>query len=188
MRKIWNEELRDGTPVVIRPINKSDAERERAFIEGLSPESRYFRFLQNMKHPSAELIRRFTEVDQKRDIALVALMGAGKDQRIVGVSRYSHCDDGDVCECAVTVADEWQGKGLGTLLMRHLIEMAREQGVESLYSLDIAENRPMQELAAHLGFQRSVDDDDPSLVEHRLELRHFSGAQLNNRMDRRPHV
>lgn len=188
MRKIWNEELRDGTPVMIRPINKSDAERERAFIEGLSAESRYFRFLQNVKHPSPELIRRFTEVDQQNDIALVALMGTADEQRIVGVSRYSHCEDRGVCECAVTVADEWQGKGLGTLLMRHLIELAREQGVEHLYSLDSAENRPMQELAAHLGFQRRVDSDDPTLVEHRLELRHIPGAQPDNRIDRRPHV
>ena len=188
MRKIWNEVLRDGTPVVIRPIDKSDAERERAFIEGLSPESRYFRFLQNVKHPSAELIRRFTEVDQQNDIALVALLSTADEPRIVGVSRYSRCDDGGVCECAVTVADEWQGKGLGTLLMRHLIEIARAQGMERLYSLDSAENRPMQELAAHLGFQRRVDRDDPTLVEHRLELRPVAGAQPDNRVDRRPHV
>ena len=188
MRKIWNEVLRDGTPVMIRTINKADAGRERTFIEGLSAESRYFRFLQNVKHPSPDLIRRFTEVDQQNDIALVALLSTADEPRIIGVSRYSRCDDGNVCECAVTVADEWQGKGLGTLLMRHLIEIAREQGIAHLYSLDSAENRPMQELAAHLGFQRRVDRDDPTLVEHRLELKHVPSAQPDNPMNRRPHV
>jgi N-acetylglutamate synthase-like GNAT family acetyltransferase len=173
MRAIWNEKLRDGTPVVIRPIERTDAERERAFIESLSTESTYYRFLQNMKTPSPELIRRFTEVDQDRDVALIALAGSGDDQRIVGVSRYFLCGpDSQVGECAVVVGDAWQKRGLGTLLMRHLIEIARERGLERLFSLDLAENRSAQELVTRLGFRRVRDTTDPRLVEHTLELRH----------------
>jgi GNAT superfamily N-acetyltransferase len=173
MRTIWNEQLRDGTPVEIRPINRWDASRERDFIEDLSVESRYFRFLQDLKHPSPELVKRFTEVDQQRDVALAALIGSGDDLRIIGVSRYSLCDaDSGLCECAVVVADEWQRKGLGTLLMRHLIEVARERGVKRLYSMDLTENQSMQELATHLGFSRRMDRDDPTLVEHSLDLHH----------------
>lgn len=172
MRTIWNERLRDGTPVEIRPINPGDAERERRFIEGLSAQSRYFRFLQNLKQPSPELIRRFTEIDQRSDVALVALIGHGEQRRIIGVSRYHLCGDGgDICEFAVVVADEWQRKGLGTLLMRHLIETARARGVQRLYSTDVAENHSMKELATHLGLRRRKDREDPTLVEHSLELR-----------------
>jgi GNAT superfamily N-acetyltransferase len=170
MREIWNEQLRDGTPVLIRPINKDDAQRERNFIEALSSQSRYYRFLQNMKHASPELVRRFTETDPQREVALVALPVNHDSPPIIGVSRFSRCDDAASCECAVVVADEWQKRGLGTLLMRHLIEIARSQGVAGLYSIDIAENRPMQELASHLGFHRRVSPDDPSLVEHRLQF------------------
>lgn len=189
MRRIWNEALRDGTPVVIRLINRWDAERERAFIEQLSPQSRYFRFLQNVAHPSPDLIRQFTEVDQQHDLALVATIGTGEEQRIIGVSRYARCGDGSLCECAVAVADEWQGKGLGTLLMRHLIEVARARGVRQLHSQDLAENRAMQELAAHLGFQRHPDPDDPTLVEHSLELGQVpSRSSPNTDINRGQHV
>jgi GNAT superfamily N-acetyltransferase len=169
----WREQLSDGTSVLIRPISSADAQRERDFIDNLSIESRYFRFLDGMRCPSPELIERLTGVDQIRDVAFVALVedpAAADGIRQVGVCRYSGNPDGRSSEFAVAVADAYQHRGLGTLLMRHLIDVARARGIKCLYSLDAADNGSMRELAAHMGWQRKMHEDDASLVSHIINL------------------
>lgn len=166
----WTETLRDGSRVNIRTLRKEDAALERDFIKRLSPESRWMRFLGGVGEPSDAMIRDLTELDYQHKIAFVALVQEDGKPREIGVSRYSLAADGKSCECAVTVSDEWQGKGLGTLLMRHLTDIARQRGIESMFSIDDADNSRMQELARDLGFTRERDPDDPSLVIHRLVL------------------
>jgi len=166
----WNETLRDGTRVVIRPIRAEDAALERAFIERLSPESRRLRFLGSISEPSDDMIRRLTDVDYQHDVAFIALVDHDGGQREIGVSRFSTTVDGKSCECAVTVADEWHNKGLGSLLMRHLIEVARQRGVRTMISLDAADNPAMRDLAHYLGFRRERDPNDAAQVIHTLTL------------------
>lgn len=166
----WLETLRDGSPVTIRVLRKEDAVLERDFIKRLSPESRWMRFLGGIAEPSDEMVRKFTDLDYRRDMAFVALVQQDGKPREIGVSRYSLSPDGKSCECAVTVSDEWQGKGLGTLLMRHLIDTARQRGIGSMFSIDDADNSRMQDLARDLGFARTRNPDDPSQVIHRLTL------------------
>jgi GNAT superfamily N-acetyltransferase len=163
--------LRDGTSVLVRPIRASDAELEREFIEGLSHDSRRFRFLGEVKSLSPDAIQALVNVDQLRDVALVALIAEGAHKREIGVCRYNARSDGVTCECAVAVSDDWQHRGLGTLLMQELIEIARARGIECMYSLDAAENAAMRELAAHLGFARKPDPNDATLVLHCLDLK-----------------
>jgi N-acetylglutamate synthase-like GNAT family acetyltransferase len=165
----WHEILRDGTRVLIRPIGKDDVVLERAFLEGLSPESRECRFLGQMNF-SDDMIRRFTDIDYRRDMAFVALRHEAGEKREIGVSRFCMSDDGTSCECAVAVADEWQGRGLGDVLMRHLIEVARQRGIKRMFSVDSAADRQMRDLAASLGFERKIDHDYPSEVIHSLAL------------------
>ena len=165
----WHETLRDGTQVLIRPIAKEDAALERAFIERLSPESRENRFLGQI-NPSDDMVKRLTDIDYRRDMAFVALRHDVGEKREIGVSRFCLSEDGSSCECAVTVADEWQGRGLGHLLMRHLIEVARQRGIKRMFSIDLAANEQMRDLAASLGFERKVDHDYPSQVIHSLAL------------------
>ena len=141
----------DGQSVLIREIRKQDAELERRFIERLSPTSRRFRFLGTLVSPSDRLLRQLVVLDPARDLALIALISEGAEQSEIGVARLSIEAD-DTCEFAVTVADEWQHKGLGTLLMQHLISSAIERGIKSMHSIDAADNEPMREFAAHLGF------------------------------------
>jgi GNAT superfamily N-acetyltransferase len=165
----WHETLSDGTRVLIRPIHKEDAMLERAFLERLSPQSRTFRFLGQVK-VSDDLIRKMTDVDYRRDAAFIALHHAAGGKEEIGVSRFCLSADGESCECAVTVSDEWQGKGLGTLLMRHLIEMARQRGIKRMISVDMTANIAMHTLADDLGFSRKVDHDYPTEVVHTLQL------------------
>lgn len=166
----WSETLRDHSHVVIRPITPQDKEAERTFIEGLSMEARRYRFLGQVKCPSEALIEQFTHIDYVHEVAFVAAIPENGHERIVGVSRYSTDASGTNCECAVTVSDEWQNRGLGTLLMRHLIEVAQARGIRRMISIDSAENVRMQDLARYLGFDTRPDPDDASQVIHELML------------------
>ena len=166
----WTEELRDGTHVIIRPIDKRDAALERRFIERLSPESRRMRFLGQISVPSEAMIRQLTDVDYRKDMAFIALVHRDGETQEIGVSRFSTSADGTSCECAVTVSDEWHNRGLATILMRHLIDVARERGIRTMVSYDAVENNDMRQLADFLGFARRADPDDSHMVIHRLAL------------------
>lgn len=166
----WTETLRDRTRVAIRPITRADADREREFIESLSPQTLRFRFLGQVRHPGSKLIEDLTDIDYQRDVAFAAVMPDDADEKILGISRYSTSRDGTSCECAVTVRDDWHHRGLGTVLMQHLIEVAKARGILFMVSIDSAGNLEMAELARFLGFTRSIDPQDGTQVIHRLLL------------------
>lgn len=166
----WIDHLRDGTPVLIRPLRTEDREREEDFIRRLSPAARRYRFLGTFRQPSPALVDQLMKVDFPRQAAFVALLHDNGELREIGVSRYAATDEEQQCECAVTVADEWQNKGLGVLLMRHLIDVARSNGFKRMVSLDDACNENMRQLADFLGFRRESLPDDPARVVHTLEL------------------
>lgn len=166
----WTEHLRDGTQVLIRPLQRTDAPAEKEFIAALSPESRRFRFLGSVGNASERLVQELTDLDYERDLAFAALVRHDGKDLFVGVSRYSASDDGSSCECAVTVLDEWQHRGLGVLLMKHLIEVAKGRGIKRMWSIDSAENMAMSDLARFLGFHCEQDPDDTTQVVHSLWL------------------
>lgn len=140
----------DGTPYHIRPIRPDDAARERAFINALSPQSRYQRFMHNLREPGDALIGKFVNVDHHRTMALVAVIGVGEEERIVGVARYA-ADNDESCEFAVAVADDWQCRGIGTMLVPLLFEHAARAGFKLTYGTVLADNQRMIELANWLG-------------------------------------
>lgn len=166
----WKTILTDGSEVLIRPIGPQDAAAEKAFIESLSPETRRNRFLGQIAHPSDALIHQLTDIDYINDVALVAVVPEGMGIRIVGVSRYAVDASREACECAVVVADKWQGKGLGKALMDRLIALASERGLLSMNSVDSAENWEMRDLASALGFHSCPDPADPHQVIHTISL------------------
>ncbi|MEO8249325.1 MAG: GNAT family N-acetyltransferase [Burkholderiales bacterium] len=162
--------LRDGTRVHLRPIHPEDIELERRFIESLSSASRRFRFLDTMKSPSAELLKQLTVINPATDAAYVALLGTGDQTQEIGVARFSAQAGGHDCEFAVTVADAWQHKGLGTLLMQRLIEVAKARGIKTMHSSDAADNDLMRKFAEHLHFQHQRDPNDAKLMLYSVRL------------------
>jgi len=174
----WSETLHDHSHVLIRPIHPQDSAAERAFIESLSLEARRYRFLGSMGRPSDRLIEQLTDIDYRHEMAFVAVVQEDAHEKIVGVSRYSTDQEGHNCECAVTVADAWQNKGLGTLLMKHLIEVARGNGIQRMYSIDSVENVEMTDLAKHLGFHTRRDPEDVRQVLHELDLQAFHTTEM----------
>jgi GNAT superfamily N-acetyltransferase len=166
----WIETLADGARVLIRPLQPDDREREKAFIDRLLPESRRRRFLGEIREPSPALLDQLMKVDYRNAMAFVALAHDNGELREVGISRYAVDADGKRCECAVTVAEDWRHRGLAVTLMRHLIHVARREGFTALYSVDLAANTDMRDLASYLGFSRAPDPNDATLVIHTLPL------------------
>lgn len=147
--------IRDGSEVDLRPIEPSDKDLLREGFERLSLESRYERFLSPLDHLSAAVLRYFTEVDHHDHEALVAL--DPESGRMVGVARYVRDENPEIAEAAITVADDWQGRGLGTLLLHELAERAREEGIERFSAYVLARNEDMLGLLRRLGPARVVD-------------------------------
>jgi acetyltransferase len=143
--------MEGGIEYRIRPIRPDDAERERAFILSLSPESRFQRLMYTLREPSPEFVARLVNVDQHRDMALVAAIGAEAEEKIIGVARYAADDNRLDVEFAVAVADEWQCRGIGTTLTKLLFEYAAHEGFRSIYGTVLASNQRMLELAEWLG-------------------------------------
>lgn len=164
--------IRGGRTLAIRPIRPEDAEREKAFIAGLSEETRYFRFFYRMHELTPQMLARFTQVDYDRELALVALasVGAGEDRKIVAVARYIRNPDGESAEFAVVVDDAWQGQGVARALMRALAEAARRAGVARLHGAVLRSNHTMLRFVESLGFTTADDPEDPEQVVVSLPL------------------
>src|SRR3954447_24100843 len=142
--------IRDGTELEVRPIAPTDAEALRAGFEQLSFESRYERFLSPMDHMSNAMVRYFTDVDHHDHEALVAFDPAS--ERLVAVARYVREDhDPEAAEAAITVADDWHGRGLGTAMLQEIAERAREEGVTRFTAYVLAGNEDMIDILFRLG-------------------------------------
>ena len=167
---ISDEQLNDGTDIVIRPIRPEDAEIEQAFIRGLSPESKYFRFMNSIHELSLEMLVRFTQIDYHNEMALVAIVPGSDGEEEIGVARFMTNPDKISCEFAIVVSDKWRGKGIARLLMQKLIDIARNRGLEVMEGQVLANNVRMLDLMVSLDFQISNDPDDAGikLVVNRL--------------------
>ncbi len=169
LEETWH--LEDGTDIVVRPIRPEDAIIEKSFVENLSVESRYFRFMSPIHEVSRQMLARFTQIDYDREMALVAVTGEGSaDARIIGVARYVTNPDGQSCEFALTVADDWQRKGIGRQLMQRLMTFARDRGLEIMEGDVLTQNHKMLKLCQALGFRKLHDAEAPDITVVRRHL------------------
>jgi len=163
--------LRDGSRVILRPAVPADRELLVAGFERLSPESRYRRFFAPMKQMSPALLDSLTSMDYRDHFAWAALSAEpGPDGRPlgVGVSRYFRLDDPQAAEMAATVVDDWQGRGLGRVLLDALVLEALENGITRLEGDVLVENRPMQELLRREG--ATFRPGGPGVVRFSIDL------------------
>jgi len=166
--------LRSGVTVTIRPIRPDDEPRIVAFHETLSERSvelRYYHPFALSQRVAHERLQRISHNDYDREIALVALT---PEDKLIAVARLSRqrnnlsSDDGALFNLLVT--DEFQNQGLGTELLNRLIEVARGEGVETLFAEILAVNEPMQMICQKAGFTLSDPHGDPSTVRAELHL------------------
>jgi len=162
-------QLPDATDITIRPIRPEDAEIEQSFVRRLSPQSKYFRFMQSVQELTPTMLVRFTQIDYDREMALIAVLGNAadnehsQDETEIGVARYTINPDGQSCEFALVVADEWHRRGIGSRLMTSLMEVARARGLRTMEGEVLANNTEMLALVTRLGFNVHTSADDPSV-------------------------
>jgi hypothetical protein len=159
-----------GQAVTVRPIHKTDAAMEAAFIKKLSLQTKHYRFFGGVKELSAAEIGRLCATDGPHSMAFVATVQEAGAEVEIGVCRYAPDSNADVREMAVTIADEWLHKGVAELLMKHLITTAKHYGVRQLYSLELHDNQMMRELASELGMTAIKDPHDAQQVVYSLVI------------------
>ncbi|HEX6116831.1 MAG TPA: GNAT family N-acetyltransferase [Solirubrobacterales bacterium] len=158
----------DGARLTVRPIAPHDAEALRAAFGHLSAETRYRRFLGPVKRLTEANVEYLTQLDHRNHEALVAVDDEGA---IVGVARYIRLEDrAGVAEVAVTVADDWQGRGVGTALLSRLAARARAAGIEAFIGICLTDNEDMIQLLRELGSGAKVSNVGDGTVEVEAEL------------------
>ncbi|WP_374518495.1 bifunctional acetate--CoA ligase family protein/GNAT family N-acetyltransferase [Undibacterium squillarum] len=161
--------LRDGSHYLVRPLHPHDADMLQALVRGLSEESRYFRFVSSIKELSDRMLAKFTLIDYDREMALVAVYrerkpdqegGFTETEKIIGVSRYVTNPDKTTCEFSLLIADEFSGQGLGSRMMRSIIDVASQRGLQKIEGLVLTKNSSMLKLMRSLEFQIMKYEED----------------------------
>jgi RimJ/RimL family protein N-acetyltransferase len=159
--------LRDGTVVLVRPLERRDRAALEAAIARLSPTTRLLRFAGPKPRMTKAELDYLLDVDHHGHEALLAIDPVTRDG--IAVARYVALrDEPDAAEIAVTVADDWQGRGVGTALTDLLIARAREEGFGHLRAIAMGENRRAVRMLRRGGF-RTVSAGG-GLVELDLDL------------------
>jgi len=136
------ETLRDGREAVIRALRPDDREGLLSAVRHISDQALYRRFFGIKREFSASEIDFFLNIDFRNHVALVAVMRDGETSLIVGGGRYIVSSPG-VAELAFAVVDSYQGLGLGSALIRHLIALARDAGLTEFEADVLADNSAM---------------------------------------------
>lgn len=162
--------LFDGTEVVIRPIRPEDAAIEQDFVRGLSDDSRYNRFMGQLRELTPRKLQYLTRIDYEQHMALIATVPQDGREVEIGVARYVVTPGSDSCEFAVAVDDAWQGTGVAGVLMLELIAVARDKGLKTMEGFVLASNHKMLKFSRQLGFEfhRDLGDNDTVHVVKRL--------------------
>ncbi len=154
----WQAQLyttQENEQVLIRPVKPEDAEPMQAFFEELSSQTVYLRFFTPLKHLSKRMLIQLTQIDYDREVALVALFPVQPGGKIIGSARIIFTANGTEGEFAIMLADSWQGKGIGAVLLKSCLAFSKRYGLKRVFGLVLRENRQMLRLADKLGFKKA---------------------------------
>jgi RimJ/RimL family protein N-acetyltransferase len=159
--------LADGSRLLVRQLGRRDGDALAAAVGALSPESRYRRFLTAKPELTRREVSTLTDMDHHAREALVAFEPGGGPW--AGVARYATFpDDPRTADVAVTVADRWQHRGVGSALLARLLARAQVEGIARLRAATLADNRAALRLLRRHGFAR--DGAQFGVVELSREL------------------
>lgn len=156
--------------ITVRPIHPEDADLEVAFAQGLSPESLYNRLFTSHLAMTPEWLDRLTRIDFTRDMAIIATVTLDGSETQIGVARYVRLENDTSCEFAIALADQWQGLGVGTRLLRELIAIARRAGITEIVGDVLSTNAPMLKLVRKVGMEVHPHPDGAALKRVLLRL------------------
>ncbi|HVV48231.1 MAG TPA: bifunctional acetate--CoA ligase family protein/GNAT family N-acetyltransferase [Polyangia bacterium] len=166
-------ELRDGSPIAIRPIRPEDEPAMVAFHQTLSEQSVRMRYLAGLElgeRTAHERLVRICFTDYDRELALVAERQSPGQRQIIALGRLSRerIRGATGAEFSLLVADPWQGQGVGGQLLSRLVEVARQEGLARIYADVLEANVHMQRLCARLGFTVGAAEDGVIRAERKI--------------------
>ena len=184
----WIVLPKSGRKVIIRPVLAEDEPAHRVFHELQSPESIRYRFFQYRKHFSREDVAQMVQIDYDREMVFIANAERedGKGEETLGTVRTWTDADNLQCEFAVMVHDKMKGEGLGVALMRKMIDYCRSRGTVEMVGNVLPDNRPMLQLAEHLGFEIKYNPEE-EVMDLRLVLNEPEKDWQRERLSKREH-
>jgi RimJ/RimL family protein N-acetyltransferase len=157
---VFPETLRDGTAVTVRAARGDDGPKIRRAFHKLERDTVYTRFFGYKADVSDVELARITEADFERTVALLVTIGAGENEVIVGGASYIVDDSvgaaGRSAEVAFLVEEDYQGRGVASLLIRHLIAIARARGLDRLEADVLSRNLPMLNVFRRCGLRMAM--------------------------------
>lgn len=145
--------LRSGILLNFRAIHPTDESRVRELMYNLSQETIYYRFMSHQQKFSSEQIQDFVYVDHRKDVAIVGVVPEAHGEDIVAVGRYYLDEKTNRAEVAFVLRDEWQRQGIGTFLFRHLVTIAKNNGIAGFTAEVLRENKGMQAIFHKSGYK-----------------------------------
>jgi len=143
--------LDDGTQVSFRSIHPTDEHNMRDLIYALSQETLYYRFMTHQPKFSHIQVQNFVYIDHRQDVAIVGTVPEAHGEEIVAVGRYYLDSKTNRAEVAFVIRDDWQNRGIGKKLFRHLIKLAKSSGIAGFDAEVLRDNRRMQTIFNHSG-------------------------------------
>uniref|UniRef100_UPI0032180874 bifunctional acetate--CoA ligase family protein/GNAT family N-acetyltransferase n=1 Tax=uncultured Draconibacterium sp. TaxID=1573823 RepID=UPI0032180874 len=167
---ISKSELKDGTPVVLRPIRPEDEPLWLELLGSCSKDAIYHRFRYDFYFDSHEVATQFCFIDYDREIAIVAEHEKEDGTKeLIGVGRLIADPDVEIMEYAILITDKWQKKELGYTLTKYCEDIAKARGIKKLAAETTRDNKPMISVFRKLNFKIRFNEDTTVSVSKLLE-------------------
>ena len=162
--------LRDGTEIFFRPVKPTDEAALSEMLYSLSSSSvqkRYFTYTQTFPHKD---VQKLTNIDYKQDLAIVGVVPGPSGDQIVAIAQYFLDPKIMLAEVAFIVQDVWQDKGMGTVLLDYITDIAKKRGVKTFYATVLPNNKAMLNLFYNSGYQVKTEfDGDAHTITYDLD-------------------
>ncbi|MBU7010185.1 MAG: GNAT family N-acetyltransferase, partial [Theionarchaea archaeon] len=143
---------RSGLEILLRPVKISDEPLLKDFFYSLSDQSMYRRFISQRKDMPHERLQDFVIIDYTKEMVILAVISKDEKEEVVGMGQYGIDEITHSAEVAFVVRDDYQGKGIGTELLKYLTYLAKKQGLLGFTAEVLTENKPMLHLFEKMGF------------------------------------
>jgi len=150
--------IRRGRSVLLRPIRPEDEPMQEEMFSTFSTETKRFRFFGPVKE-THEMLARYTQIDYDREMAIIAELTEGGREKMAGVARLIADPYNETAEYAIVIGDPWQRQGLGTIMTRYILEIARNRGIKKVYAYLLEDNANMLDLFLKFKFTHQKEED-----------------------------
>jgi acyl-CoA hydrolase/GNAT superfamily N-acetyltransferase len=164
--------LRAGMKILFRPIKPTDEAMMQELFYSLSEDSIYYRFFHRTQVMPHKKVQRFTTIDYQKDMAIVGVVEEYGREKIIAVGRYALESESNMAEAALLVQDEWQGRGIGTRLLKYLIQIAKSRKIAGFKAQIMADNKAPLHMAHKTGYTvETTLEDGVFLVSFKFQER-----------------